>query len=79
MITLSYEYKLIPTNKQANTFDDWLEICRKVYNYALAERKDYVNSRKCRIDACSIHSEYIMAADAQRPNYYSQCKSCFGG
>ena len=75
MITLSYEYKLIPTNEQAKTFDDWLEICRQVYNYALAERKDYVNSRKCRIDACSIYSEYIMAADAKRPNYFSQCKS----
>jgi putative transposase len=50
-------------------------VCQKVYNYALRERKDWVNSRKSAVNACSIHSEYIISPDTPRPNYNSQCKS----
>jgi len=75
MISLTYEYKLQPTLEQEAVIEDWLEICRKVYNFALAERKDWVRSRKCQINACSINREYIIPADARRPTYYSQCKS----
>ena len=53
----------------------YLETCRKVYNYALAERKAWINSRKCAINACSIRHEYIMSADTPKPNYARQCKS----
>jgi len=53
----------------------WLETCRRVYNYALKERKDWMNYRKCSLNACSIHSEYIIPADARYPNYHRQCKS----
>lgn len=75
MITLTYEFKLVPTPKQAQTFDEWLEICRGVWNFALKERKDWVNSRKCDINACSLISEYIIPVDAKRPTYASQCKA----
>jgi putative transposase len=75
MINLTYEYKLQPTLEQEAVIEDWLEICRKVYNFALAERKDWVRSRKCAVNACSINREYIIPADAKRPTYYSQCKS----
>lgn len=53
----------------------YLETCRKVYNYALAQRKAWINSRKCAINACSIRHEYIMSADEPKPNYARQCKS----
>ena len=49
--------------------------CRKVYNYALAERKAWVNSRKCEINACNIRQEYIIPADTKRPTFASQCKA----
>ena len=75
MRTLTYEYKLEPTSKQSQAFEQWLEICRKVYNYALRERKDWVNSRKCQVNACSLKQEYILPADAPRPTFYTQCKS----
>ena len=39
MFTLIYEFKLKPTNAQVAVFQQWLEQCRKVYNYALRERK----------------------------------------
>jgi len=75
MLNLTYEYKLIPTDTQRQTFDLWLNICRKVYNFALRERKDWVNSRKCDINSCSIKQEYIIPADAPRPTFARQCKS----
>jgi putative transposase len=55
-------------------FENWLEQCRTVHNYALAERKDWFKSRSCRVDACSLRHEYIIPADTKRPTYVSQCK-----
>ena len=75
MLTRTYEYKLKPTAEQASIFESWLVACRKVYNYALAERKAWVNSRKCEINACSLEKEYIIPADAKRPTYLTQCKA----
>lgn len=50
----------------------WLEICRGVDNYALGERKDWIKSRKCDLNACSLVAEYIICADAPYPDYYKQ-------
>ena len=72
MFSLIYEFKLKPTSAQIATFEEWLEQCRRVYNYALTERKDWVNSRKCPVNACSIKSEYIIPADKEAPKYNSQ-------
>jgi len=51
---------------------NWLEQCRRVFNYGLRERKDWIRSRKCDINACSIKSEYIIPADAPKPTYIRQ-------
>jgi putative transposase len=75
MLNLSYEYKLKPTYWQVQEIERTLVICRKVGNYALRERKDWLNARKCRIDACSIESEYIIEPSVPYPNYARQCKS----
>ncbi|MEG4507113.1 transposase [Microcoleus sp. F6_B4] len=75
MFNLTYEYKLRPTPAQAAIFEDWLEQCRRVYNYALAERKHWFESRSCPINACSIRSEFIIGAETKRPTYASQCKN----
>jgi len=75
VFSLTYEFKLKPTPKQAVIFTDWLEECRRVYNYALAERKDWFKSRSCQINACSLKSQYIIPADAKRPTYANQCKA----
>ncbi len=74
MLTLTYEYKLKPTKKQIEDIEHILTVCRKVWNYALRERKDWVNSRKCRVDACSLQSEYIIKADEPFPDYHIQAK-----
>jgi len=48
ILTLNYEFKLKPTKKQVEDIESILIVCRKVWNYALRERKDWVNSRKCK-------------------------------
>jgi len=75
MLNLTYEFKLKPTEKQVAIFEDWLEQCRRVYNYALAERKHWFGSRNCQINACSIRSEFIIPAETKRPTYASQCNA----
>ncbi|NEO55955.1 MAG: helix-turn-helix domain-containing protein, partial [Okeania sp. SIO3B5] len=51
MLTLTYEYKLIPSQQQIAIIEDMLAVCRKVWNYALRERKDWINSRKCAVNS----------------------------
>jgi len=75
MLTLTYCYKINPTPEQLTLIEQTLEVCRKVWNYALRERKDWINSRKCRVDACSLHSEYIIPVDAPLPSKSFQEKA----
>jgi transposase len=75
MLTVTHECKLRPNKRQVEIFETWLNVCRQVYNYALRERKNWVNSRKSPVNACSIVSEYIISPDTPRPTYASQCKS----
>ncbi|NEQ74378.1 MAG: transposase [Okeania sp. SIO2C9] len=72
MITLTYEFKLIPSQQQIAIIEDMLAVCRKVWNYALRERKDWINSRKCAVNCCSLHQEYIIPGDTPYPNYKIQ-------
>jgi putative transposase len=72
MINLTYEYRIYPDVQQTELMTQWMETCRKVYNYALGERRDWIKSRKCDINACSLRGEYIIAVDAPKPTYYQQ-------
>ncbi|NEP36535.1 MULTISPECIES: RNA-guided endonuclease TnpB family protein [Moorena] len=74
MLTMTYEYKLQPTPEQTAIIEQTLDVCRCVWNFALRQRKDWCNSRKSAINACSIHSEYIISADEPFPNYHKQAK-----
>ncbi len=75
MITLTYQYKLKVNKKQEREIVHILDVCKSVYNYALSERKDWLNSRKCLADRCSLVSEYIIPADQPYPNYFVQAKN----
>ncbi|AFZ35388.1 transposase IS891/IS1136/IS1341 family [Stanieria cyanosphaera PCC 7437] len=75
MLNFTYEYKLIPTKSQIAEIERTLGICKSVWNYALAERKDWVNFRKCLVNACSLEKEYIIPADTKFPNYHVQAKA----
>ena len=69
---LDYRYRIYPDTQQVELLNEWLETCRVSYNYALRELKDWIASRKCPIDRCSLESEYIMAADYPFPSYHQQ-------
>jgi len=75
MLTLTYEYKLEPNQQQIDMIEHTLSVCRSVWNFALRERKDWHNSRKSPINACSIQQEYIIPADEPYPNYHKQAKA----
>ncbi len=75
MINLTYQFKLKLTHQQTHEVENILEVCRRVYNYALCERKHWLNSRKSPINACSIVFEYIIPADVPYPNYNNQSKA----
>ena len=71
-IDYNYVYRIYPDARQKELLLEWLEICRSSYNYALRELKDYIGSRKCVIDRCSLVSEYIIPADYPFPGYHQQ-------
>ncbi len=75
MITYAYRYKIKPTRQQIKQFEQYLSICRSVYNFAHAERKAWIESRKCLVDRCSIGNEYIIPANKPFPNYNIQAKA----
>jgi putative transposase len=72
MFTLNYQYRVYPNLEQEIRMVSWLEMCRGVYNYALGERRDWIKSRKCDVNSCSLVSEYIIRAEVPYPNYYKQ-------
>jgi len=53
----------------------YLDVCKSVFNYALKERKDWLNSRKSPINVCSLKQEYIIPADVPYPSYHNQAKA----
>ena len=75
MLTLTYEYKLIPDKQQIEVIEHTLNIFRSVWNYALRERTDWLASRKSQINACSLIQEYIIPSDTPYPNYHNQAKA----
>lgn len=74
MLTLTYEFKLQPDKKQIELIEQTLNVCRRVWNFALRERKDWINSRVSPINACSIRQEYIIPPDEHYPGYHQQAK-----
>lgn len=69
---MNYTYAIYPSWQQQEQMFSWLETCRRLYNHCLRDLKDWINSRKCSIDSCSVDREYIMSADIPFPNYLEQ-------
>ncbi|QIZ73811.1 transposase [Oxynema aestuarii AP17] len=69
---MNYTYRIYPNVVQQTELLSWLETCRGVYNYALRELKDWIASRKCSVDRCSLEKEYIIPADEPFPSYHRQ-------
>ena len=69
---MNYRYRIYPDTAQQQLLTGWMETCRAAYNYGLREIKDWLGSRKCAVDRCSLVQEYIMAADLRFPNEIEQ-------
>ena len=69
---LNYRYRIYPDTQQIELLNEWLETLRVSYNYALRELKDWIASRKCPFDRCSLEFTYIMTADYPFPSYHQQ-------
>jgi putative transposase len=67
---LTYQYRLRLTKEQETTFDQWLELCRRQYNYRLWERFDWWEMHRCSINACPLVCS--IAKPKPYPNYYWQ-------
>ena len=72
MLSFTFQYKLILKQKEAAQIDEWLEICRRVYNWNNCERKDWIKARKNDVNSCSLVKEYIIPVDTKFPNYNIQ-------
>jgi putative transposase len=66
----SYQYRLRLTQQQQATVDNWLELCRRQYNYRLAERFNWWEQNRCDVNACPLICYLPELND--RPNFYSQ-------
>ncbi|ARV59680.1 transposase [Nostocales cyanobacterium HT-58-2] len=69
---MNYTYRIYPDSHQQTELLEWLETCRGVYNYALRELKDWIASRKCPVERCSLEKEYIIPANQSFPSYHRQ-------
>jgi putative transposase len=66
----AYQYRLRLTKQQQAMIDNWLELCRRQYNYRLAERFNWWEQNRCDINACPLVCHLPDVKD--RPNFYSQ-------
>ncbi|NJR38610.1 MAG: transposase [Leptolyngbyaceae cyanobacterium CSU_1_4] len=66
----AYQYRLRLTQQQQATIDSWLELCRRQYNYRLAERFNWWTQNRCDVNACPLVCYLPELKD--RPDFYSQ-------
>lgn len=66
----AYQYRLRLTTQQQTTIDEWLELCRRQYNYRLAERFNWWEQNRCDVNACPLICYLPELKD--RPDLYSQ-------
>ncbi|MBW4422448.1 MAG: transposase [Myxacorys californica WJT36-NPBG1] len=66
----AHQYRLRLTTTQQTTIDQWLELCRRQYNYRLAERFNWYEHNRCDINACPLICH--LPELKERPSRYSQ-------
>ena len=56
---LTYRYKLRPTKEQNATMIEWLNLCRRQYNYRLGQRFSWWEATRTPINACPLNTSVI--------------------
>jgi putative transposase len=67
---IAYQYRLRLTSTQQTTVDEWLELCRRQYNYRLGERFNWWEVNRCDVNACPLICYLPELKD--KPDFYSQ-------
>ena len=66
----AYQYRLRLTRQQEVTVESWLELCRRQYNYRLAERFNWYEQNRCDVNSCPLICYLPELKD--QPDFYSQ-------
>jgi putative transposase len=72
---LTHQYRINPNSDQVAMMENWLELLRRHWNYALGQRLDWLRQTRCQIDRCSMISEPIGEIPTL-VSYLSQQVSC---
>ena len=63
---VTYKYKLKPNKPQIATFQNWLELCRRQYNFRLGQRFDWYEATRSRADACPLVASIVSVEEAYK-------------
>jgi putative transposase len=66
----AYQYQLRLTKQQQSTIALWIELCRRQYNYRLAERFSWWEQNRCDINSCPLICH--LPELKNYPSFYSQ-------
>ena len=56
---LTYRYKLRPTKEQNATMIEWLNLCRRQYNYRLGQRYQWWEETRTPINSCPLNVSVV--------------------
>jgi len=70
---LAYQFKLLPTSDQRCRMSKWLDMLRHQYNFLLADRFDWYEMNRCRVNACPLVCS--ITEPREQPEYYGQKRS----
>ncbi len=60
---LTYKYKLKPTKPQITLFQNWIELCRRQYNFRLSQRFNWYEQTRTPINACPLICSVVRVDD----------------
>jgi putative transposase len=60
---LSYKYKLKPTKPQIALFQNWIELCRRQYNFRLAQRFNWYEQTRTPVNSCPLTCSIVRVDD----------------
>lgn len=56
---LTYRYKLRPSKNQNATMIEWLNLCRRQYNYRLSQRYQWWEATRTPVDSCPLNVSVV--------------------
>ena len=63
LMKLNYQYRIYPYTQQIQKLNDWLRICRYLYNRWLGQCLDWWERNRCAVNACPLICHLSELAD----------------